>query len=283
MNKETIFKPSILPVFTLLAGAAGFLLRLTLMRTQMDANGLLTANHPLLILLYLLSALTLGVLALCVLPLKSNSRRKRKLFPGSTIRAIGCGCAGVGSLIACLLQVMKRTDALTSLTMAMAFVAALCFLFLGYARQKGSRPHFLVHTGITVFLMLLLVSQYRLWSPEPQLALYFFQLMACIFLMLTAYQMLCLDIQKGDRRLYVFFCQAALYFCCVSLTDAIWPFYLGMGAFCATNLCSLRISQSHSREASPTPEEEPVLDILATQEALAVKEAMAAEAITDEE
>lgn len=258
MKKETIFQPSILPVFTLIAGVIGFILRFILLRTQVDAQGLLAANHPLSILLYVLTACTLAVLALCVLPLKADPRRYRRMFRMSIRPAFGCMFAGIGVLLSGLQQILRQRDLLTMITILMAFVAVLCFAFLGYARQKGTRPHYLVHTGIVVYLMLHLVCQYRVWSPEPQLSLYFFQLLACVFLMLTAYQAVCLDIHKGDRRLYVFFNQAALFFCCLSLTDSLRYFYLGMGIYCATNLCTLRVSRSYYKDEAKASKPVPI-------------------------
>lgn len=254
MKKESIFQPSILPVFTLIAGGIGIILRFILMRTQVDSRGLLATGHPISIILYILTACTLAVLALCVLPLKADPRHYRRMFRKSIRPAFGCMFAGVGILVCGMQQILRQQDMLTILMMLMAFVSALCFGFLGYARQKGTRPHYLVHAGIIVFLMLHLVCQYRVWSPEPQLALYFFQLLACVFLMLTAYQAICLDIRKGDRRLYVFFNQAALFFCCLSLTDSLRYFYLGMGIYCATNLCTLRVSRSYYN--SPASQEQ---------------------------
>lgn len=258
MKRDSIFQPSILPVFTLIAGGIGIILRFILLRTQIDARGLLTAGHPISIVLYVLTACTLAVIALCVLPLKSNPRHHRRMFRKSIRPAFGCMFAGIGVLLSALQQILHQQDILTIVMMLMAFVCALCFGFLGYARQKGTRPHYLVHTGIAVYLMLHLVCQYRVWSPEPQLALYFFQLLACVFLMLTAYQTVCLDIYKGDRRLYVFFNQAALFCCCLSLTDTLRYFYLGMGIYCATNLCTLRVSRSHYTDASTA--EQPVAE-----------------------
>lgn len=255
MKKETIFRPAILPVFTLIAGAVGFILRFILLKTQIDAFGLLPVNHILSILMYVLTACTFVVLALCVLPLKVDPRHYRRLFRKSIRPAFGCMFAGVGVLVTGLTSILEKQDMLTIITMVMAFVAAVCFGFLGHARQKGNRPHYLLHSGAVVFLMLQLVGRYRVWSPEPQFQLYFFQLLATVFLLLTLYQALCLDIHKGDRRLYVFFNQAALFCCCLSLTDRQWYFYLGMGLYCATNLCSLRVARSRSADTAEPPEE----------------------------
>jgi len=256
MKKDSLLRPSILPYFTLIAGAIGFVLRTIYLKTQMDPGGLLTANHPLSILTYILTAATLAALVVCVLPLKVLPRRYRRPFRKTTRAAFGCMFAGIGILLTGLQQILRQQNPLNIIVMVMAFVAAVCFGFLAYARQKGTRPHYLVHAGIIVYLMLNLVCQYRVWSPVPQLDLYFFPLMASVCLMFTAYQALCLDIRKEDRRSYAFFSQAALFFCCLSLLDTQWFFYLGMGIYCATNLCSLRVSHAYYEKEETPPADE---------------------------
>ena len=247
MAKKSFFRPSTLPVFTLIAGGLGLVLRFIFLRTQVDNGGLLRSDSPLNAALYILSACTLAVIVACVLPLKAERRRSHRLFRRTVWPAFGCMFAGVGILLSALSQILRQQDPLTLITMVASFVAAACFALVGLARQKGSRPHYLAHAGIVVYLMLQLVCQYRVWSPEPQLTLYFFPLMALVFLMLTSYQALCLDIGKGQRWLYTLFNQSALFFCCISLLDSQRYFYLGMGIYCATNLCSMRRSHSRSR------------------------------------
>ena len=93
---------------------------------------------------------------------------------------------------------------------------------------------------VTVYLMFHLVSQYRLWSSESQLLIYFFPLMASIFLMLSAYHSAVLDLRKESRSGFVFFSQAALFFCMISIYSQSWLFYTTMSLWLATGLCSLQ-------------------------------------------
>lgn len=252
-NKNFFLRPSILPLFTLIVGAVGFILRFLFLRTKVGS--LLPVNHPLEIALYILTACTLAALAICVIPLKLLPRRHRRIFRKTFYAPMGCTAAAIGILITGMQQLLKEQNGLNAILMVLAFVAAICFGFLAFARQKGSRPHYMVHAGIIVYLMLNLVCQYRVWSPEPQLGLYFFPLMACVCLMFSAYQALCLDLQKEDRRAYAFFNQAALFFCMVSLAGAQRYFYLGMGIYCATNLCTMRVSHAYySSKKSETTE-----------------------------
>ena len=64
--------------------------------------------------------------------------------------------------------------------------------------------------------------------------------------MLTAYHTTALDVRKGGRQWLVFFNQAALFFCCLSLSGKTRFFYLTMILWLALDLCS--VSQKHQPE-----------------------------------
>lgn len=239
------FQPRILPYFTLIAGAVAFLLRLVLQLTGIDEKGLLISYHAAGILLYIVTALFLAGLFLCVRPLNGVSRYS-KLFPESMLSAVGCVLAAAGILYTALEQAFGQPDVLTIVSAVVAAGAAICLVRIGMFRQKGGHPTYKLHAVVTVYFMLQLVCQYRHWSPEPQFLLYFFPLLSSIFLTLTAYQATCLDAKKGRRWQYAFFNQAALYFCFVALVSEYWVFYLAMGLWTGTNLCSMRISRHRS-------------------------------------
>ena len=94
---KKIFKPTILPIFTLAAGAIGFVLRLWLFLGGTDAKGLLVPNHPAGILCFVLTAIVLAFAALCSRQLAPLSSYK-KLFPPRLLAGIGCFAAGAGIL-----------------------------------------------------------------------------------------------------------------------------------------------------------------------------------------
>lgn len=236
---KKIFKPTILPLFTLIACAIGFGLRLWLFLTGVDARGLLPAGHIAGILSFVLTAIVLAVLFLCVRPLTPLGSYS-KLFPAWLPAGIGCALAAVGILYVNIRDLIARQDAITIAVLVLGLVAAAALLILGFCRWKGKHPSFWLQAAITVYFMLHLISQYRLWSSESQIQVYFFPLLASVFLMLTAYHGAVLDAdKKSGRRAYVFCNQAALFFCCMSLQGASWPFYLAMAAWLGTGLCSL--------------------------------------------
>ena len=143
----------------------------------------------------------------------------------------------------------QQQDTVTLFVTVFAAVAAIALVLIGIHRLKGQQPNYLLHAAVTVYSMFQLVSLYRHWSPEPQLLLYFFPLLAAVFLMLTAYHAACLDAMQGSRRWYIFFNQAAVFFCCLSLFSEYWLFYLAMGLWAGTNLCSLQVGRSRSAES----------------------------------
>lgn len=246
---KKFFKPTWLPLFTLLAGAVGFGLRLWLFWNGTDERGLLDDNHPAGSLTLILTGVVLAVLALCVHSLKPMGSY-RKLFPGRLLAGIGCIAAAVGILYVDIRDLLIRPDTVTMITALLGVIAAASLLILSWFRWKGKRPAFWLHSAVTVYFMLHLISQYRLWSAESQLQVYFFPLLASVFLMLTAYHNAVLDEQKnGSRRFYVFCNQAALFFCLLSLQGASWPFYLAMAAWLATGLCSLKPGKAPNVES----------------------------------
>lgn len=247
MNK--IFKSTLFPLFTLLAGAVGFALRLWLFGTGIDEKGLLVSGHPAGILVWVLTAVVILVVLLCARTLTPLGKYSQ-LFPACIWAGFGCIAAAAGILYVDIRELLLKRDSITVITLVLGVLAAAALLILGFCRWKGKRPTFWLHGIITVYFMLHLVSQYRLWSSEPQLQMYFFPLMASVLLMLTAYHGTVLDTQKNSgRRWYVFCNQTALFFCCLSLRGVSWPFYLAMAAWLGTGLCSVTPAQPQTAES----------------------------------
>lgn len=233
------FKPGILPYFTLGAGVVGLGLRIWLYTGGVDEKNLFLTGHPANTLLMILTAVTLLCLVLCVLPL-TGSPAYSKLFPPSMLSFVGCcvGCAGI--LATNLYELLQHTDTVTVLSLVLGIAAGGSLLYAGYCRYRGIRPGFLFRAIVTMYFMLHLVSQYRVWSSEPQLQKYFFALLASVFLMLSAYQRTTLDAGQKVRRWYVFCNQAALFCCLVATVGEGGLFYLTMGFWTLTELCSLK-------------------------------------------
>ena len=219
------FRFSILPYFTLGAGGIGLILRLWLFSAT-DAKGLLPASHPADTLLYILTALVLAVLFLaCREPGTAPFHRR--------FRQIG---ETVGNLIAsvCLILYvfLGHGILLSAIACLIGGIALLFSAFLAWNRK--SLPYWVIAV-LTVALMVITVTKCRAWGAIPQLQHYIFPLLACVFLILTAYHRTTLAAKQGKRRHVAFFSQGALFFCLLSLnSDPILCF--GMACWAAAQL-----------------------------------------------
>ena len=244
--------PRCLPWFSLGAGLLGLLLRFWLQRTGIDFLGLFEDGHPATILMFVLTALTLPVLLLCARPLK-DGLGYRKLFAPSLPNLIGCIIGAGGILVADLTELSQRTDLVSIVTFFVGILAAVGIVCSGICRLRGWHMTFLWRCATIAYFTLHLLSQYRSWSSEPQLMKYFFPLLASISLMLCSYFRAVLDVEQKSRRWYVFTNQTALFFCFLSVIGENVFFYLPMGIWTATELCSLRQPKPAPQMALPAP------------------------------
>lgn len=226
------FRSHILPYFTVGAGVIGLVLRFWLF-SAIDAKGLLPAGHPLDSILYILTALTLGILFLAtreLAPRKAKPNRQR--FLGALAYALG----GLGLICDCLMQFNGVNVRLAGVAMIGGIVGGIVMFCMAVLRLLGKKTPYLLYAALTVVLMLDTVAQCQVWGSEPQLQAYFFPLMASICLILSSYQATALAADRGKQKLLAFFSQSALFFCCLSLNTAQWPLYLGMLLWAAVQL-----------------------------------------------
>ena len=219
----------------------GFALRCWLF-SSMDNLGLLPNNHIAGILTFLLLALTLGV---CFLGVKNTATHDayQQIFPRSGIAATGTAIGAVGMAISGF--VLKSTGLFRFLLPVFGVLSAGALLLAAYCRFRGVRPNFLTHCAVAVFLILRALVSCRAWGAEPQLQLYFFHLLASLFLLFACYYRAELDLDSKGCRKYVFFAQAALFCCCLCLMGGDRLFYLSAGIWMATDFCVLSVKSEN--------------------------------------
>lgn len=237
-----------LPLFTLLCGGLGALLRLWLYGTGLDDEGMLVAAHPAGILVLILTALTIAALLWFLRRFSAQGKFSRQ-FPASLWGSLGTFAAAACILLAALLDLVRRESALSLLAGFIGIAAAGAMVMTALCRYKGMRPNFLFHTLICLFFVARLISRYQSWSADPQLHDYGFQLLATVCAMLFSYHRAALDLKNGDRRSLVIIGLLGTYFCCLSVvaSDAYF-FYAAIGAWMVANLGVLDIPAPASGE-----------------------------------
>ena len=218
------FRSHILPLFTMGAGGLGLALRLWLY-AGIDEKGLLPANHPADYGLFILSALTIGILFLATRELMPRRVNKQFLRISGTV---AYALAGICLILTAILKLSGSMVRLAWVAVAAALVGGFILLMMSVMRFFRKRPPYWISAIITVILMLNTVAQCQVWGSEPQLQEYFFPLLASIFLILSAYEKTKFAAKQGNAKTLAFFSQCSLYFCCVSLNTAHWLLYFGM-------------------------------------------------------
>lgn len=218
------FHSRILPWFPLGAGAVGLLLRFWLFSAT-DEKGLLPAGHFADPALYLLTALTLGILFLATRQLHS---RKIAKVAFRYIGAFSCLIGACGLGYTSMMHFFTGTVRLSTVAAIASMLGALALLIMALLHYAHLKAPYWLNAIVTMILMLDTVAQCQVWGAVPQLQEYFFPMLASIFLILTAYQATALSAGKGKPQLLAFFSQGAVFLCFVSLNTAQWPLYLGL-------------------------------------------------------
>lgn len=218
------FKSQTLPQFTLGAGLLGLVQRIWLF-SDIDEKGLLPANHPADSILYLLTALTLGILFLSTRKMNPRKVNWRVLRP-----VTGCayGLGGLGLILDALLHYSGVNVRLAGVAIIGGILGGAVLLYMAVLHFLDKKPAFWPYVVLTAVLMLDTVAQCQVWGSEPQLQAYFFPLLASITLILSCYQATAIAAGRGKSNLLAFFSQSAVFFCCLSLNTDQWPLYLGM-------------------------------------------------------
>lgn len=252
--KLSLSRTQSLPLLTAACGAVGRILRLLHNLTGTDGKGLLLPWHPAWIGV---CAVTLAAAVIVFLGVQSirGVNAYQVCFPASVPAAIGCVLGAVSTVITCVTHfragAISSPSAMTPLLFyiqgAVMALAAVSFLLIALCRYRGSQPTFLYHAVICLYFALQMLTLYQVWSFDPQLQRYCFQLFACIALTMTAYQLACFDMGKGSHRKLWAWGLAAVYLCCLSADSGF--FFIAGGIWALTNLSTPRRRQRRTMAA----------------------------------
>ena len=214
--------PKYFPWITVFSGMVGAALQFWLLSSA-EPTGLLPKNHIAAPLSFLLLALTLT--AVFLLTRKAEfSPRYEKLFPRTPIAAAGSAAGAIAMGISAFTQ--TAAGLFRVFLPLLGILSACALLALAYFRLKGMRPHCLFSCVVAFYLLFRNLNLCRQWGTEPQMQLFFFQLLAALLLLLTCYYRAELDANTRYPRQYAFFNQAALFCCCLCIPGEHGIFYL---------------------------------------------------------
>lgn len=234
---KQVLKSNNLPWLALVCGAAGLGLHRLLYVAAVDARGLLTAGHPVEILLWILTAAVLGLSAAAALKLEGKGDYAAN-FPKSVSAAAGHFIFAVCILLTVLLEPSAMAGAMGEIWRWLGLAAFAAMVWAGLCRLEGKKPSFVSHMVLCVFLAIQLITHYRTWSGDPQLQDYVFTLLGWVALVFFAYCHTAFDVGFCKRRLLLGTGLAAIYLCMAGLLDTPYTLlYVGGIFWVWSNFC----------------------------------------------
>lgn len=237
---KKVFSPKYLPVFVTCAGLLGFVLRLWTLSGGPDEQGLYAPQPLAWGLLWAVSALVLGTELLAGTQLSEPGDYSDN-FPRSLYAAVGCVTAALGIAVTAVPMLLSGQHWMDTVTGLVGLLAAVAMCFVSYARIQGRIPNFLFHFSVCLFFALRIFDQSKNWSNEPQLGVFVLPFLACVCVMLAAYQLSCFDVNLPKRKACVFWSLSAVYFSILAMPNSEELLLHGcMAIWLLTNLCSLK-------------------------------------------
>ena len=247
------------------AGLASLMLHNYMMDNCFDAKGLLLdGNLP----ERLLWAVGIGFAVFLVLMLRTigGEGSYEDNFPPCLLSGslmLAAGAAMLWAIPGLALEASEPVPGVTGLPLLvqnitdmavqyLPWAAAAAMAVLGMFRMLGRKPWPILSGAVCLFYMLMLVTNYRLWSADPQLHDYAYQLLAGVLLMLCSFHRTCCDAGVIQRKKLIAtgLCGAVCSMAALS-GDFQWGFYLASGLWAAGCQCNVAVLPP-----DPEPEEE---------------------------
>lgn len=219
------------PLLGLALGLVGAGCRFLLYALGMDEKGLLVPGHPAAVLLWVVTAAAVLAAVLAAMTFREDNKA-----PDETCRsipeALGTAVMALGVLSTLLLPENNGIATLLRLHRILSVLAFFCLLAAAVFRLMGKPVPFGCYAGAAVFFFVHVVTRYRAWSGNPQMADYLHALGAGLCLSLVSYYETALVVGLGGRRqrfalgiLGIFCCVAAAArgeYPALHLCGAVW-------------------------------------------------------------
>lgn len=219
------------PLLGLALGLVGAGCRFLLYALGVDEKGLLVPGHPAAIALWVVTAAAVLAAVLAAMTFREDNKA-----PDETCRsipeALGTAVMALGVLSTLLLPENNGIATLLRLHRILSVLAFFCLLAAAVFRLMGKPVPFGCYAGAAVFFFVHVVTRYRAWSGNPQMADYLHALGAGLCLSLVSYYETALVVGLGGRRqrfalgiLGIFCCVAAAArgeYPALHLCGAVW-------------------------------------------------------------
>ena len=236
MNQKS--KQNRLPISVVVLGCCALVLRRVLYAVAVDVKNLLLLNHPLEIVLWVLTAIAAAWIIASVWKLNGSPKYEDNFQP-SLMAAVGHYIAAAGILLTVLLP-WGAVGRLVPLRQVLGVASAVGLVVAGRCRRVGKCPLFLMHLAVCAFFVVHMLGNYGIWCSNPQLQDYWLDLSASALMALFAFYEAAFDAGMGRRRMQLGAGLMAAYLGCAALSGSGYLIlYFSCAVWALTDLCSL--------------------------------------------
>ena len=213
MKKLT--KPTSLPLLTTAAGCVALVAQLAVRLYAFDQKNLLIVSHPTVIILFILTAISLGLTLL----LSRSAEESQVTFPATRGSAIGAIIVLLCVVFHSVRALYNSIDRLSLVLGITTFMVAGCFIADEARRRKNQTQGGLFYGSVSLFLLFYALCRKADWNIIVQPTRIFFPAMVCVFTIMATFYRAYLSVGAKHLKQYLFFHYGAVFFCFGALLD----------------------------------------------------------------
>ncbi len=244
-------------IVTAVLAVAAYILRSHQLKTMFDEIGVIGGGYGGLFTWVTLAAIVLFALyAWKLRPRKKYAAVSSRYLP---LMAVSCAAAvllGLSGILG-LVRMQQKVDLVISVG---SILTAACWVGVTVCRYQAKRAHGALLLIPAIFYVVDLICQFRLWTRDPVILDYCYDLGALICTMCALFHLAGYSFDQGNRRITTFFCLAGVFFNAASMAGASAADFLGYLAVTLWLLSTLWLLLRPAGKKAPVVEQGPVVE-----------------------
>ncbi len=200
-------------VITIILAGLGFFLRRSQLQTAFDAIGVIPNSKMPLIWVSVLVVLLFAAMSFLL-----RKRKKYLCLSSTRVFPLAGGCLAGGLLAASsILLVVADARNMDLVIGYSGIVAAACWIAASIQRYRGTKAHPALYLLPALYFVVSLICRFRLWTRDPVILDYCFDLFALIAAMCALLHLSGFCFDQGGRRITVFYALCGVYFSAIAV------------------------------------------------------------------
>lgn len=210
-------------IVTVLLAVMAYFLRRSQLQTAFDAIGVIPGSGRAFTWITILVVIVFAVYAFFLRGRKKYTAVSSRWMP---LLAVSC-VAAVLLVLSSVLRLGSLAQKSNILIAVGGLVTAACWIGTALSRYQAKRAHGALLLLPAVFYVVDLVLQFRLWTRDPVILDYCYDLLALICTMCALFHLGGYSFDKGSRRITTFFTMCGVFFNAAAMAGASAAVFLG--------------------------------------------------------